>query len=128
MGLGFFFGDKSTLCLFFKLLQKYYNITNYFYENVSSKGEVDYYYDILKHYSILTNTFSTLMILSLPFGISLSITSFIIFIMQNYYIKDKKIIDLNLYFEEDQKLTLSFGVNYEKIVILCFYIFTDHRM
>ncbi|HOV13407.1 MAG TPA: LamG domain-containing protein, partial [Spirochaetota bacterium] len=110
-GTGLVFIGLSPLFISFSnYYKKYYNITNYFYENAVSKGEIDYYYDVLKYYAGLNNTFSALSVLSLPIGISLSITSFILFILQNYYIKDNNIIDLNVYFENNQKINLSVGI------------------
>lgn len=109
--IGLAFIGISPLFLYFSNYYKsYYNITNYFYENSVTKERVDYYYDILKYYSNLNNAFVSLSIIFIPIGVTFSITSFILFILQNYYIKDNKIIDLNLFFDAKENIGLSVGI------------------
>nr|HPO51153.1 hypothetical protein [Spirochaetota bacterium] len=110
-GAGLIFTGITPLFFSFSnYYKKYYEITGYFYNEAKTPEEINYYYDILKYYGTLNNVYASFSILSLSFGISLSITSFVLFILQNYYIKEGRIIDLNVSFNGKENVNISIGV------------------
>ncbi|OHD08804.1 MAG: hypothetical protein A2086_04395 [Spirochaetes bacterium GWD1_27_9] len=98
--------------LFFNLgdyYKSHYNLIYPLYQEAKTSSEIEHYYNVLKSYSTLSNVLYGFGIPLIPLGISLSVTSFFLFIFSNYYLKNDKAIKVDLGLQNNN-INFSLGI------------------